>query len=970
MPDNPAQIVEGTLRIIHPHWDHGLVVASIAISLLGAFTATQLMCQAKTSRYFSGVLVWTILASLIFGFCSIWSLHFVATLACGLDLEIGLNMPLTMLSSFLAVGFTFCALSADLLRKGLRRSRRKKRNTKRATSDLAASRSNSEGEALLRDWSEDAVSRQDIQQRHINGFQELAPPRSRVTQQSPPGVGQHIEETPSPLSQQRPLLTPHQPYHFFGMQDVISPMPVPQESDDYMGSDANTEHTLSENGSLERSSSFTGSSSTRSQLGLGKFTSFRTKRPTMNTTSNPFLSAGRALSKGVTYKLIAEGFVWSMALAGMHYVGVYALKIPDGYVVFYLPLVLLSCFIGFVICVIGLLLGGEMETHLGQQMLFSVVSASGVAAKHFTGMASTTFYTTRPPSEKRGYPSGLAPSIVAVAVITCIVANGLLAHSATVSRDKLAEVFHTRKKMWQVIAQKENAEAAAQARSDFIASASHEIRTPLHQLQGYSDLLSRTELTDEGRILLYAIQHATKTLSLITTNVLDWSRLEKNGNKACQLVALDMRQVCESIINLLPNKDEDNEAEILVVVSPDVPHSLFMDETYIHRILMNLLSNATKFTMSGYILLLIEIKEGKLVATVRDTGCGIPPSFLPQLFDPFTQAETLGAHLGTGLGLSIIKQLLTNMDGDIVVQSKYEAIVGTQFSGSEFVATMPVPLPYEVPAARFSISKVAVFHDGNERYLDGIRTAWRQYGTEVVLVRGKSEVKDIQHVFIDISLLQRRPDLYAWLAHQRQLLVLVTYETQLALDYVFGMVATPRHFITLRKPLIWHSILHAIALVEAGARSSPEKSVRFAHEVDLIDESKKDVPFTILLVEDNKINLRLMQKMLTTLKYSVLIANDGQEAIDQTLEHDKVIDAILMDQSMPRKDGLTATNEIRELERDGTLSRRHPIIAVTAVVSSESQSLSEAAGTDDFLAKPVSLVKLGSCLEKWLKRGN
>ena len=130
-------------------------------------------------------------------------------------------------------------------------------------------------------------------------------------------------------------------------------------------------------------------------------------------------------------------------------------------------------------------------------------------------------------------------------------------------------------------------------------------RTPLHQLQGYSDLLSRTELTDEGRLLLYAIQHATKTLSLITTNVLDWSRLEKHGDtKACQLVALDMRQVCEAVINLLPNKDEDNEAEILVVVAPDVPHSLFVDETYMHRVLMNLLSNATKFTSFGYILLL------------------------------------------------------------------------------------------------------------------------------------------------------------------------------------------------------------------------------------------------------------------------------------------------------------------------------------------------------------------------------
>lgn len=972
MTDNSAQVVEGTLRIIHPHWDHGLVVASIAISLLGAFTSTQLMCQAKTSRYFTGVLIWTILASLIFGFCSIWSLHFVATLACGLDLEIGLNIPLTILSALLAVGFTFCAFSSDLLRKGLQRSRRKKRSATRTISNITASRSNSEAEALLqRGRSDETIPKQDTKQRYIDDIQELAPSRPRVTQQSPSGFG-HIEDTPSPSAQQRPLLTPHQPDQFSGMQEVISPMPVRQESDDYMGSESgSTEQIFSEYDGSERSrsSSFTGSSSTMSQLGLGKFISIRPKRPKTNPISNPFIIAGHAISTGVTTRIVAEGFVWSLALAGMHYVGVYALKIPDGYVVFYPPLVFLSCFIGFVICVVGLLLGGEMETHLGQQVLFSVVSASGVAAKHFTGMASATFYTTRPPSEKRGYPSGLAPSIVAVAVITCIVANGLLAHSATVSRDKLAEVFHTRKKMWQAIAQKENAEAAAQARSEFIASASHEIRTPLHQLQGYSDLLSRTELTDEGRILLYAIQHATKTLSLITTNVLDWSRLEKNGDKACQLVALDMRQVCEAIINLLPNKDEDNEAEILVVVAPDVPHSLFMDETYIHRILMNLISNATKFTTSGYILLSVEMKDGKLVAMVKDTGCGIPPSFLPQLFDPFTQAETRGAHRGTGLGLSIIKQLLTKMDGDIVVQSRYEATVGTQFCGSEFVATIPVPIPYEIPAVPFSISKIAFFHDGNERYLEGICAAWRQYGTEVVLFHEKSDFKDIRHVFIDISSLQQRPDLYSWLAHQQDLLVLVTYETQLALDYVFGMVPTPQHFITLRKPLIWHSILHAVALVEAGTRSSPEKSVRFAPDVDLIEEQKEDVPFTILLVEDNKINLRLMQKMLTTLKYSVLVAHDGQEAIDRTLEHDKVIDAILMDQSMPRKDGLTATKEIRELERDGTLSRRHAVIAVTAVVSSESQNLSEAAGTDDFLAKPVSLVKLGSCLEKWLKRG-
>lgn len=129
-------------------------------------------------------------------------------------------------------------------------------------------------------------------------------------------------------------------------------------------------------------------------------------------------------------------------------------------------------------------------------------------------MAAVTFWSRTGPSESRGYPPALPAAIATIAIITCIAANLLLAHVATISRNKLAEIVMTRKELWRTIAQKENAEQAARARSDFIASASHEIRTPLHHLQGYSDLLSRTELTEEGRMLLCAIQHATKTLSL------------------------------------------------------------------------------------------------------------------------------------------------------------------------------------------------------------------------------------------------------------------------------------------------------------------------------------------------------------------------------------------------------------------------------------------------------------------------
>lgn len=129
-------------------------------------------------------------------------------------------------------------------------------------------------------------------------------------------------------------------------------------------------------------------------------------------------------------------------------------------------------------------------------------------------MRATTFWSVDAPAEVRGYPPQLPVAVCSIAILTCTLANGLLAHNAILSRNKLAEIVWTRRKLWRALAQKENAEAAAAARSEFIALASHEIRTPLHHLQGYSDLLSRTDLSDEGRLLLSSIQSATKTLSL------------------------------------------------------------------------------------------------------------------------------------------------------------------------------------------------------------------------------------------------------------------------------------------------------------------------------------------------------------------------------------------------------------------------------------------------------------------------
>ena len=461
----------------------------------------------------------------------------------------------------------------------------------------------------------------------------------------------------------------------------------------------------------------------------------------------------------------------------------------------------------------------------------------------------------------------MAAAIVTIAITTCIAANFLLAHVATISRDKLAEIVLTRKELWKTIAQKENAEQAAAARSDFIASASHEIRTPLHHLQGYSDLLSRTELTEEGRLLLHAIQHATRTLSLITNNVLDWSKLERHAEAMCRPISLDMRTVCESILTLLPNRDDAEDVDLMVVVSPSVPNSLFLDETYIHRILMNLLSNALKFTRSGYIILLVNVLGNELVATVKDTGLGIPPSFLPQLYEPFTQAQSRGSQRGTGLGLSIIKQLLQKMQGTIRVESSHEDTegIGPGQTGSTFTVTLPVHSSsdtQEIHLLNGDRPCVAVFNGDNAQTVEGVQRAWEAFDYNVVMIDDFSDLANTvwKYIWADLLYLKQHPADFQKLLKRNDTPVLIPYDSQEALKQLPDILSTT-HFVTLQKPLIWHSFDQRISAAGGPPNNIPTKAVTFAPLVDILDNDNKEQlheepstnPHVILLVEDNPV---------------------------------------------------------------------------------------------------------------------
>lgn len=963
------------LRRIVPHWNPGLVAASIAISFLGAFTSTQLVVQAKTSRYLSAAIVWSMLASLTFGFCSIWSLHFIATLACELDLPIGLDPSLTILSACLAVVFTWIALASDFIWERYSRLRRRHRAPAITTSKPVSHRGSVRAASIS----------------SINSRTQLLPPRSTASPAPFPTSDQPAFKS-APTDQLAVPLLAQQPASILDTDDTVT--------SDAGWSDARSRDNQSPFGSYHgsrRSSAGTGPSSDPS-WGLGRFASIKIKHNSKLDRTNPLVATMTALFDGLTPRNLAKGFVWSLAITGMHFSGILALRVPDGRCTLDLALVALSAVICWVVCVVGCILMASMETRLSQQLLFSLIATSGVAAMHFTGMRAAEFWSTLPPSPDRGYPAGLVTAIFSIAISTCLAANFLLAHSATLARNKLVEIVHTRKNLWAAIAQKENAEAAALARSEFIASASHEIRSPIHQLQGYSDLLARAHLDDESRLLLHAIQDAIRSLSLITTTVLDWSRIE-NGEAVCRPTAVDVRAVCDSVLNILPSKDEDSDVDLIIAVSPDVPNSLFVDEAYLHRIIMNLLSNALKFTSTGYVMLMIRIEGDNMVVAVKDTGSGIPATFLPDLFEPFKQAQTRGPQRGTGLGLSIVKQLLQKMNGSIETVSKEKDLYPDE-SGTTFTATFPIQYPTQQTTERRPAlnGRLAICGDNESRSLNGIQDAWRLFDVESAVQTGcAAQTQDVPYIWASLEHLRNTPRLLRTLQDDTHRIVLIPFDEEKKVTELIGS-SVPQHFVLLNKPLRFHDMVRVIAEHgNAPARGSQlGRMVRFASEVDLLDDSSNTskqrpdsgfvdgaaVPSTvdspaplakvIMLVEDNKINQRLGAKMLKTLGYSVIIANDGQEAVESLVDHEHQVDAILMDQNMPRKDGLTATREIRAMEADGTLSLRNgkprPIIAVTAVVGQHAEAMCREAGADDFLPKPLSLAGLRNSLETYLMK--